>query len=284
MTSRICSTALTLPLLAASLSANAQLLHLRADLPGSISVDAQNRVTEWRNSVGGGQAFTSATGSQPLFVSNAINGLPTIRFDGTNDVLRSIGFGTTASEMTFFIVATPLSNTGSYRSFLAANTSGNHDYATGFNIDQTNGGSSAFNLLNLEGAKGGGGGGVDIKTSSDPFGTFKVLSLTYGNNQPNQLYVNGIAEGNRQGNANAISLQEMRVGARFYGGSERGYLHGEISEVIVYDRLLTNTERQAVENLLLTKYLPVPAPSALLSGLLGTVPGVLLLLRRRKKR
>ena len=229
-------------------------LCLRADDPTHITVDGQGRVTSWQNEVGAMQQFTSEAGHQPLFVLNAINGLPAVQFDGVDDVLRSLGFGGSASELTVFLVATPLSNAGGYRGFFSAvdsSTPGHQDYSSGINIDLTGSGSASFDRLNLEGVKGGGGGGINLKTSDDPFGVFKLLAITYGSNQQDRLFVNGSPEGSRVGNANSVSLQDLRIGARYYdnggGPFETGYLNGNIAEIRVYDTLLSDAQRQAVE-------------------------------------
>lgn len=88
-----------------------------------------------------------------------------------------------------------------------------------------------------------------------------------------------------------VSLQDMRIGARYYdnGGGETGYFTGDISEVIVYDSLLSDTARQSVEQSLLNKYnLPgaaaAPEPGALALILGGGTPLIGIVSRRRRSR
>ena len=71
-----------------SRQAQAQILDLRADDSTHINVDASDHVLSWQNEVGGGQLFTptEGTGTAPLLVQNAINGLPAV------DSMASITF------------------------------------------------------------------------------------------------------------------------------------------------------------------------------------------------
>ena len=275
------------------LPSHGQILHLRADDPTHITTDLAGNVLSWQNEVGSGQLFTptAGTGTSPTLVPNAIGGLPAIRFNGIDNVLSSIGFGAQAQELTLFVVTAPLSNAGSYRDFFSAvdsSTPGHYDYLSGINLDMTAGGSSTFDRLNLEGAKGGGGGGISLPFQSS-FGVYNLLEVGYGDLN-DTVYVNGNSVGGRPGNTNIVSLQDLRIGARYYdnGGGETGYLNGDIAEVILYDRLLSDTERQTIEQGLAGKYstpfatsTPEPGSLALLfaGGLCGAT-----LFRRKKSR
>ena len=148
--------------------------------------------------------------------------------------MSSIGFGATAQELTLFIVTAPLSNAGGYRAFFSGvdQSAPNHqDYLSGINFDQTTNGSSTFDRLNLEGAKGGGGGGISLPVNSS-FGTYNLLEVGYGNTN-DTVYVNGTDVGSRPGNNNTVSLQDVRIGGRYYdnggGPYETGYLDGYTS-------------------------------------------------------
>ena len=277
-----------------SSQAQAQILDLRADDPTHLTLDSSNHVLAWQNEVGGGQLFTptAGTGTAPVLVQNAINGLPAVRFDGVNNILSSIGFGAAPQELTLFIVAAPLSNAGSYRAFFSGidqSAPGHQDYVSGINFDQTGGGSSTFDRLNLEGAKGGGGGGISLPVNST-FGSYNLLEVGYGNTT-DTVYVNGTDVGSRSGNNNTVSLQDVRIGGRYYdnggGPYETGYLNGDIAEVIVYDSLLTDPQRQSVEQALTTKYFTpasVPEPGALALLMGSGMAGAGFLTRRRHSR
>jgi hypothetical protein len=239
------------------------ILWLRGDADSDHIVVVDGRVTTWVNEVGSGQAFTSLPYQQPQFVAGALNGLPVLRFHGDTepDTLRSIGFGEAASELTIFLVATPFANPGHWAAFLSAvdaSAVGHADYASGFNIDLGSGYTDSWHTLNLEGAKGSGGGGVNLRTGDDPFGTYRILSITYGSFVQDQLYVNGTPEGSRFGDDSSVSLQDIRVGSRFFdfanGPYETGSFIGDIAEVLIYGTLLTEADRISVEDYLRNKY------------------------------
>jgi len=276
------------------LPSQGQILHLRADDPTHITTDLNGNVLSWQNEVGGGQLFTptAGTGTSPTLAPNAIGALPAVRFNGIDNVLSSIGFGAQAQELTLFVVTAPLSNAGLYRDFFSAvdsSTPGHYDYLSGINLDMTLNGSSTFDRLNLEGAKGGGGGGITLPFNSS-FGVYNLLEVGYGDIDA-AVYVNGNNVGGRPGNSNIVSLQDLRIGARYYdnGGGETGYLNGDIAEVLLYDRLLSDPERQTIEKGLADKYampfdtsVPEPGNMALLFG--GGCSGAALLYRKRSRK
>jgi len=275
------------------LPSHGQILHLRADDPTHITTDLNGNVLSWQNEVGGGQLFTptAGTGTSPTLVPTAIGALPAVRFNGIDNVLSSIGFGAQAQELTLFVVTAPLSNAGAYRAFFSAvdsSTPGHYDYLSGINLDQTVNGSSTFDRLNLEGAKGGGGGGITLPFNSS-FGIYNLLEVGYGNVN-GTVYVNGNNVGGRPGTTDLVSLQDLRIGARYYdnGGGETGYLNGDIAEALLYDRLLSDPERQAIEKGLADKYaMPfdtnVPEPGSIALLCAGGFSGAALL-RRKKSR
>src|SRR5262249_51998851 len=137
VTGRLLGSLLALLVISASAARGDLALDLRADDPTHINV-VGGKGTSWTNEAAPGQVFTSDDGQSPDYVANAINGLPAVRFNGAteNDVLASIGFGESASNLTVFIVAAPSSNPGGFRGFLSAvnsSTPGHQDYRSGIN-------------------------------------------------------------------------------------------------------------------------------------------------------
>lgn len=73
-------------------------------------------VTTWSDSSGNGYNATQSTGSlKPLYKTNIKNGLPVVRFDGTDDFLE--GTSLTMSQPEIFVVA-----------YFAQATQANYDY------------------------------------------------------------------------------------------------------------------------------------------------------------
>lgn len=79
---------------------------LRADQ--GIILNGSN-VNVWEDQSGNGNDFSNATPSQqPLFVANAINGIPAVRGDGTNHSLNSSGWAQT-QPLLYWIIGKQIS-------------------------------------------------------------------------------------------------------------------------------------------------------------------------------
>lgn len=195
--------------------------------------------------------LTSAGGQQPVFVAQGLGSKPAVRFDGNDDVLRDTMFRQSSGEWTVALVVTPRSNAGTFRALLAANRPGVPDFQSGFNIDFGPGASAAFNTVNLEGIKGG--GATNLRTESAPFGSGQVLVLSTGAGS-SRLWVNGNAEEARGASDALTVMDELRLGGRFYFGGERGYYHGDISEVLIYRTRLSDEQRAGLTAHLVQKY------------------------------
>ncbi len=181
-----------------------------------------------------------------------------VRFDGTDDFLAVTNAARSVEATTIFIVGAPRSNPGGFRALLSANEVGKNDYATGINIDHGFEGGFRFDRLNIEGA--GMGGQKNLAKGAHDFGAFHVFAITSATNETGtKLFVDGKLAGNRPRTANPMRFDEIRVGARYYSNTPSpptpsGFWHGDLAEVLVYGRALTDDERQSIENYLQTKH------------------------------
>lgn len=231
-------------------------------------------VTGWKNGVGS-QVF-SPVATAPTYVTNVYNGHSAVRFAGGG--LMASNFGGSATDLTIFLLVSPNSNAGGFRAYLSNTQNTSDDFSTGFNVDMTGNSSSSFDRLNVEGVKGGGGGGFQLRTGNTAFNAPVLVSVTYSSTV--KAYFNGIAEGSVAGNGNGQNFDEMRVGSRFYGGGETGFLDGDIFAARIYDTALSDFDRAAVEAEIMGQFAPVPEPASMAA--LGV--GALALLRRRKQK
>jgi hypothetical protein len=82
-----------------------QLPNLKLWVKSDTGITIVTGVSQWNDQSGNGNNLLQATGAnQPVVTAAAINGLPAITFDGTNDFLKTAPF-TLAAPCTVFLVA-----------------------------------------------------------------------------------------------------------------------------------------------------------------------------------
>src|SRR5207302_5550706 len=91
------------------------------------------------------------------------------------------------------------------------------------------------------------------------FGTVQRLCVTSAVGAGDTaLFVNGQPQGRRDRADSVIHMDQLRLGARYYnlGAAPvvQGFLDGDVLEVLVYDRVLTDAERADVNRYLAVKH------------------------------
>jgi putative heme-binding domain-containing protein len=187
-----------------------------------------------------------------------IDGQAIVRFDGQQDYMRALGQAESIDNMTLFMVAAPHENLGDFRGLIATNALGKRDYESGFNLDLGPGPTRRLDYLNIEGV--GFGGARDLYSEDQPFGTLHVFeSVMDSARMEVQLWVDGKSQGHRARVPAPIAIDQWTLGARYYTNGPgdhlvRGPLKGDFAEVLVWNRILTDEERQQVRDHLVTKY------------------------------
>ena len=181
------------------------------------------------------------------------------RFDGDDDHLRVLGVQKKLTAFSMFVVAAPHSNLGFFRGLVAFNQSDRRDYESGFTLDLNAPFSSQLNNLNLEG-RGFGGARNLLKTSSR-FGELRIIECSADpQTRKIRLVVDGKAEGEREFVPGELTMDDITIGARFYTNEPnqphivRGFFHGDLAEVIIYNRVLSDTETRQVRDYLSRKH------------------------------
>lgn len=222
------------------------------DLPhGGLDVwwDASGRGRHAQQAAGAGQPTLTVVGEHPV-----------VRFDGQDDHLRVVGLDGNWAGATIFVVAVPRSNPGGFRGLLAGNQIARRDYMSGFALDQGPLGSPAFDTLNWEGAGFIGAG--DLCDAAYPFGGLVVVDATVDPaDRTARVAVNGKESGKRPYVPGPLRIDELTVGSRYYtngtGAQQaRGTFEGDLREVLVYSRALTDAERVQVRDYLKAKHEP----------------------------
>ena len=201
-----------------------------------------------------------------------------MRFDGADDHFRLTGTGVDLQAATVFIVAAPHANPGDFRGIFATNAPDRRDYESGVTIDLGPGPSFKFDQLNVEGK--GFGGASDLLNSGTDFGTLHTIEAVFDATAKQvKLSLDGKLEGNRPFAPSEMSFDEVTVGSRFYtngpGAQEvRGPFQGDIAELLVYNRVLTDAETTGVRQYLNRKYekLAEDLPKELKLSASGGVP------------
>lgn len=221
-------------------------LWLKADAG---TVLAGSSLMQWNDQSGNGRhAMQPAGSSQPALRLGAVNGLPAIRFDGTND---------------FLVFPLPVNGLGGVSIFVvAANTQVQNGGASQAEQCALFWNETAYwgtlylspfqENVNLRfGTQQWGNRMVYPRT--DSVGSSFTMTGAIKDGTVDSLYVNGRLVMSEAGKLAAMA------GCRDVGNVGRGfnddtYYAGDIAEIVVYTRALTASERMDLENYLAAKY------------------------------
>jgi len=233
------------PLVADADTLPTKITGLRLDLKAGagITQDASGYVSVWADQSGlVNNATQTVSTSRPLVVASQLNAQPVVRFDDSNDLMNlpaSLMSGATAAEV--FVVLRP-SATGSQNHglwTLSPNSDGGsawYPYSSNYIYD--NFGSTARVALN----------GAQVPLVNN-WTIYNVTSQSgaWGNR------INGVSLYQRTGNtvafASAPSIGRNTI--------ENASFNGDIAEIMIYDRALSDQEREAVGYYLNKKYVLV---------------------------
>ncbi len=211
-------------------------LWLRAD--EGIEVDASGRVGGWASRSGGGfSAAQSEVSRRPLYVKSGINGRAVVRFDGRGRFLRLRGRLLSAQRCSVFAVVTDSGTTG-HREVISNWSPQNS--VTSFFV-----GTTGFGQLRFSDDFAGVGELLSPQRAS-------LITAISGERdallfQNDRLLVQKgamLAKRNLEG--------EYVIGRQ--GALDGEYWHGDIGEILVYNRQLNDSEREAVWNYLNAQY------------------------------
>ena len=194
----------------------------------SLALSDGASVSAWSDSSNNGWTASQGTGAnQPVFKTNIINGRSILRFDGSNDTLSTSDLGLSQPDTVLLVgKQTSKSTPGRFldavinRQLLGLSTSGFFDcYA----------------------------GSASLNDAVDHSGGFHILSMAF-NGASSFGYVDGTQV--VTGNPGSGGLGTTYLGS----DSGSGVLNGDLAELIIYNSLLSTTNRQNVERYLSTRY------------------------------
>ena len=160
-------------------------------------------------------------------------------------------------------------NDGGFRAFFSLNANGVNDYVSGVTMDQSFEPTSRFSCVNVEGV--GFSGAMISKPIPDHLRAgAAALRFIESRAWRNQTIRRRRRRRGRDRQAANISLDRLTVGTHYYtnGGppETRGFLAGEIAEILIFDHVLSEAHRAEVDHYLANKYGPerfVPLPPEL---------------------
>lgn len=217
---------------------------LDADLHAWFVADAGvttsgSEVLQWTDQVNGFVLAPPIGG--PQLVADQVNGHPSLHFDGSTQLGGSLG-------------ATPLTAASVFALFRCTLANGNNDYIYTLGVD---GGSGSQMALSRDTGNRAYhyDGSIENKsvTGAMPGDTWFVSSQVFGEDGPNShdLYLNGSAVvRSTAGNPYSADVTGCVIG-NWSGGLYRHV--GDLVELIVYDRTLSEGERSQVEDYLRVK-------------------------------
>jgi putative heme-binding domain-containing protein len=184
------------------------------------------------------------------------------RFDGKDDFFAIAGPRRLVPAVTIFILAAPKSNPGNFSAFMATSETGKNDYTSGLNIDQGPAAAKDLSVINVE--SGGATGFQDLMVptlmgvAERPFGGFHVFTIRskIGKNGT-EFFFDGIKAGERDRLESMIGLDQLTIGARRYSNDPtqspfvQGFFAGDIADVVLFDRALSDADRIKVEQMFL---------------------------------
>lgn len=245
------------------------LLWLRAD--SGVAV-ASGTVTSWADqSSYASNATQSVQTSQPRVLTNELNGLPTMDFTkvaSTNRWLQAPpGFSDFSNGISIFVVAKAPSTVTDARliDFGNAATSNN------FQIYQPTGDNTGLTFRTYDGNNAKSVTDTGVMSTSQ----YKLAELVHDGNFNASLFVNGTLEATASGSANMNNINTIVRTGNFIGKAfgTTNYFEGQIAEIIILDRGVSDTERKKMESYFYYKFGIGPTPATVAPTIGGRLNG-----------
>jgi hypothetical protein len=219
---------------------------------------AAGQVSQWSDQSGvGNHAVQATAGKYPLLVTNAVNGLPAIQFDGVDDFLAFNLDINTLSGMSVFLVSASTSSAqdGSWHGATHSPIFWNEtsDWST----------THVSPYQRVVKFRFGTGQGNNLPAYTRPASIGSNFSVTavVKNGATENLYVDGAAVMTATGKLSPIR-NTRTAGSLGRGYNDNTYFAGRIAEVLVFTRALTEAERTTVQQYLSQRYPPAPGNQA----------------------
>ena len=234
-------------------------LYLDADAIAGLNDD--DPVPLWADLSGQGNDATQAiAANQPAYKAGILNGKPVVRFDGVDDFLdtNNVAFDFTAESFTVLMVLR-VDGIGAAGKNRIIGNAGNLVHGWEIALNQAN---TAVEFLTHQ-------AGTRQITASNPVNQDQWYSTTVVRSAADAvIYIDGTDDTVLAGTHidPATSATNLRIGAYAFGPGGGFDFDGDIAEILIYNRALSNAERQEVEQYLGIKWLGWPSPAPAVVG------------------
>lgn len=230
------------PTLADANALLAKIGNLRLQLTaGSVAPGTNNKVSVWADQSGNtNNAYQNSTSSQPLLVASELNGRPVIRFDGSDDYLNLPNVMSLAAAGEIIVVLKVPDAFGSRINALwnFGNRNGSSYYSGGRRMDDFG---SVGNFSGNE---------FYSSPSASAVAQFHYYNISMDGDGLWVDRLNGLERQRRTGQTPSFRSSPL-IGSR---GGYGEYLQGDIAEILVFDKALSEKEREAAYVYLNSKY------------------------------
>lgn len=218
----------------------------------TLSLTNGDPVSTWNDSSSGGTNDATQSGSaRPIYIASGLNSLPTVRFDGTDDYLTMpSGFSTWTAGFVWFFVAKPAATPTNNEKFLSFSSGGTRVIACGRNASTSEGILFSYNSSDTVRY-------FFSSTGFSPASTGAVYSFHNPAGSADAAVTGEMRKDNVSfGTGNTyvppvVTRPNAFIGVSWFGPE---YYNGDFSEILIYNRALTEGEITDVYDYLNGKY------------------------------
>jgi hypothetical protein len=214
---------------------------------GTTIANDSDPVQQWNDRSGKDNHATQSTaGAGPDFMDNVLNGHPVLRFNGSSDYMDYDGTVIANTDYTV-IVATGRSS-AKYENYIlgSAMQVGYQSLHFGFRSD------TLFTIDQFN-------NGLDAAIMSYSSKVFEIYSGICDSLNGHFIYINNIFKVSNTNIDGLTGHVSPKIGQHL-GISGYVYYEGDIAEILIYDKALSDSERSAIEQYLMIKYNTYTSP------------------------
>ncbi len=204
-------------------------------------------VDTWTDDSGVLNHATASGSARPTFITNAVNGLPVLRFNGSSNYMEANGVATDLSSGTSMTILYVVKKTGSSQGYVSQLSQGTIEY------DVARFGFATGNTLRIRTEP------ITAEyhdATGDAVDQFRVYSATVNSTEVKMWQNGSLKISDATDPSYNMSLaQYYSIGQEWDGaGMPSDFFDGDIAEILVFDSVLNTVDRQDLEFYLGDKY------------------------------